>query len=118
VLKVGCNCCPLFTTEYREFQESSDGTREQVQGIPCPTSEPRSPKTKAHVCRKVSPLAKVGVSVTDTKRNREAKGEGCQETPDQSQDNTRHTVLRKTNPKKLLHRHAERKGAQRHRQEH
>lgn len=118
MLKVGHNCCPSFTTEYREFQESPYGTREQVQGIPCPTSKPRSPKTKAHVCRKVSLFAKAWVSITSTKRNREAKGEGCQETLDQSQDNTRRTVPRKTKTKGLLHLHAERKGAQRRRQGH
>lgn len=116
VLKVGCNCCPSFTTEYREFQESPYGTREQVQGSACPTSKPSSPKTKARVCRKVSLFAKAWVSITNTKRNREAKGEGCQETPDQRQDNTRHTVLRKTKPERLLHLRAERKGAQHCRQ--
>lgn len=118
VLKVGCNCCPSFTTEDREFQESPYGTRERVQGIPCPTSKPRSPKTKVHVCRKVSLFAKTWVSITNTKSNREAKGEGCQETPEQSQDNARRTVLRKTKTKRLLHLRAERKGAQHRRQGH
>lgn len=52
------------------------------------------------------------------KRNREAEGQGCQETADQSQDNTRCTVRKKTKTKKLLHLRAERKGAQHHRQGH
>lgn len=116
MLKVGRNCCPSFSMEYREFRPYR--RRERVQGIPCPTSKPRSPKTKAQVCRKVPLFAKAWVSVTSTKRNREAKGEGCQETPHQSQDNTRRTVPRKTKTKGILHLHAEWKGAQRRRQGH
>lgn len=93
MLQAGCNCCPSFSREYKDSHKSPYGARGQVRGIFCPTSTHKSPKTKAHACRKASLFVKAWASITNTKRNREALG--CQETPEPSQGNTRHTVLEK-----------------------
>lgn len=68
MVKVGCNFCLSFTTEFREFQDSPNGAGEWVQGIPSPTSKPWSPKTKTkQVCRTFSLFAKAWVSITNTR---------------------------------------------------
>lgn len=86
---------------------------------PAPQASPDPPKQRHMCAERFLYLQRLELlSITNTKRNRETKGEGCQETPDRSQDNTRCPVLRKTTPKRLLHLYVEQKGAQRHRQGH
>lgn len=117
MLKTVCNCCPSFNMELQRLPQEPLWSQRVDPRHLLPKKHPTNHSKQRHKqAKNVFLFVKAWASITNTKRNWGAQS--CQETPEPSQDNTRHEVLRRVKQRDFCSSMLSSVRSQHHRQRH